>query len=241
LDDPTAVDAVKRDGNLLESFVAVVVMICSWAEPKYFLSRLAFHFNGVVQGSSTTVLEILAGGVPERSTREWASKTLEDSFRTLVPLSVQQFDEVQRSGRMRWGWYVRSKDDSRKDASIVASLTQNCGATVETKNRKNGINQAQLTQFLNKSIHQMHAVKALKDEPPVVLLAVSSLAPQTEIGESLKKCTSDSNWIVLHLAPEQSRWECSQVILSAGVRNRILIVLECGPETLPFRPIQEPA
>lgn len=238
LDDPTAVDAVKRDGNLLESFVAVVVMICSWAEPKSFLSSLAFHFNGV-EVDSTTVLEILAGGVLEQSTLEWASKTLEDSFRTLVPLSVQQFDEVQRSGRMRLGCYVRSKDDSRKDASIVASLTQNCGATVETKNWKNGISQARLTRFLDLAIRRMHAVKALKDKPPVVLLAVSSLAPQAKIEESLQKCVSDSNWIVLHLAPQQTRWKCSHFMLPSVVRNRILIVLECGLETLPFRTAQE--
>mmetsp|Transcript_41964 Transcript_41964/g.132293 ORF Transcript_41964/g.132293 Transcript_41964/m.132293 type:complete len:96 (+) Transcript_41964:176-463(+) len=42
-DDSRAVNALHRDGNVLESFGGIVMMSSSWAEPRKILANLSLH------------------------------------------------------------------------------------------------------------------------------------------------------------------------------------------------------
>ena len=113
--DPLSLDAWKRDGNLLESFGAVVMMISSWSRPQALLKGIAFHC-GIADVRS--VNDILAS-IPNK---EIFAEMLTSCVSNLVPVKESEQDH---SLSAVLGFYTRNKDIQGRDGTFAGPTCAN--------------------------------------------------------------------------------------------------------------------
>ena len=115
--DPLSTDACKRDGNLLESFGALVIMISSWSPPQYLLSNIAFHCG--YKNEQRSVDKILASIASKDSFKE----ILTSCMSNLIPVLISEQDHGLAAVL---GFYTRDFDNLRKDGTVAGpSLPSN--------------------------------------------------------------------------------------------------------------------
>eukprot|EP00961_Rhodomonas_salina_P277481 3749646-Rhodomonas_salina.1 len=96
--DDTAMDAQNRDGNLLESFMPVVVVISSWAADGQLLSTITCH---VGRKHNRSVCDILSSAVHNDGADDVAP-LLESAMRNLLPLRYGTKPQYPSSFGNRW-------------------------------------------------------------------------------------------------------------------------------------------
>lgn len=252
LHDSTAVDARKRDGNELESFVGVALTISSWSESEQFLATVAFHFGS---GDTRTVSDIITP-IPCAQQEQItfvaeAKRILSTTMCNLLPLNVKE--NLTDNLKTVFGAYYRSTDQSRRDGDIRGPGTDDSfGGATEQKNRSDCLSGKCLENILK---------KLLDVGARLSILVVSQLQNDRQTVQTVLE-TSPASWCYLHLGSSKSKWACQwipkphttppecregspkrQRIGSTSVQNqrsvsekhlRLLVVIELGLETAPF-------
>ncbi|EKX34117.1 hypothetical protein GUITHDRAFT_119728 [Guillardia theta CCMP2712] len=225
MDDPTAVDALRRDGNLLESFGGVVVMLTSWADPEDILSTLSHHCGREVRGK---VKEVLGCVKDEASAREFR-KVLTQCFCNLIPLRDSD-DEMPN--HKAFGYYIRCKDKRRRDGEFVGPVHSPDGQSsmrgaAEFKNRRKPLGQSQLTKFVKKLANDNHN-----------LLLFMAPALGEFKAENILPTDGDATWLVMHWSMDTTKYSGWHTEVLGGKAkcksHRILILMEIGLSTKPF-------
>ncbi|EKX40343.1 hypothetical protein GUITHDRAFT_113579 [Guillardia theta CCMP2712] len=208
MDDPTAVDALRQDGNLLESFGAVVVMLASWAEPEDILSTLSHHCGREV---GSKVKEVL-GSVKDETSAEEFRKVLTQCFCNLIPL---RDSEGEIPNHQAFGYYIRCMDKRRRDGQFAGPVhgpegQRSMRGAAEFKNWRQAVGQSRLKKFVNKLAIGGH---------DLLLFMAPALA----------------EYNAEDILPKRAGWH---TVVSGGEkecrRHRILILMEVGLATKPF-------
>ncbi|EKX36079.1 hypothetical protein GUITHDRAFT_117749 [Guillardia theta CCMP2712] len=142
-------DAYQRDGNLLESFGASVMMISSWSPPQDLLINIAFHYGN--KHEQRTVDQILASVTSNDSFQE----ILMSCMSNLIPVRVEE--QNHRLAAVL-SFYTREKDRNRRDGTFagplrasIASRTRTRGGA-EMKNRKHPVYSSQLSDIISRLV-----------------------------------------------------------------------------------------
>lgn len=241
--DPTAFDALARDGNCLESHVGVAIVISSWGESKDILSNLALHIANVRDGRDVDT--VMQEGRVKKSTTRRVCALLRNTFLNLLPLTLKHEEECKRLPAVL-GSFRRSTNMDRRDA---VACGRSC-MSEECKNIKGGVKDLNKILKLLTTRFQRNAGARLI-LPPVVFLAVSALKLSAQSGsnesgsssiqQALVEC--DGDWVVFHLPGPGHRWNCFEVRKQGGasetaVKPRVLFVVEVGLKTDPFNNMQ---
>lgn len=222
LHDPTALDAFKRDGNMLESFIAVVLVIASWASPDHFLQVLAWHLGNTDERDVNAILQ--QGGL-SAARCETTSQQIARAFRNLVPILEGEEPNVRFPQTM--GYLRRCKDSERMDGAGRGGT----GSVLECKNRL-PIGPVDLTTILALLTSRKITRTGQQKNATVAVLAVSSLAPTSNVTDSLITGNCSGDWVILHLK-EGQKWNCFRV--PNGPQKKLLVLLEVGQDTMPFK------
>uniref|UniRef100_A0A7S0EQK1 Uncharacterized protein n=1 Tax=Hanusia phi TaxID=3032 RepID=A0A7S0EQK1_9CRYP len=258
--DPIVVDAFKRDGNLLESFGAVVLMLCSWSDPPELLRNLAFHCGK----TDDRELDLILAGV---QAKESFIEILTSCLRNLVP--VKNVEKVRPAG---FGFYSRCADQQKRDGTFSGP---------EMGRAKPFRGGAEFKHRIRRELSASTSIIIINDllqHDLDVSIYMASWIPVSDM-KSITKQDLDSEWLILSLKKDSHLWEVhvrepsgaathrgEKVVDSTGrvevnnrserastgnkrkgddsddsetkrprtTRRRILILVELGEQTLPF-------
>jgi len=218
--DPTAVDAMQRDGNLLESFGGVVVMLTSWSHPDDILSTISFHCGREVKSKVMNVLE----RVQNQEAAEGFRQVLTSCFSNLVPLRIGE-EHVNES--QAYGCYMRCKNSQRRDGIFYSPVGQDGSRRsggAEFKNRRQAVSASQLKKFVKKLSRHGHDL-------------LFFMAPELRKFESerILPCGGKESWLLLHWRKNDDvPWHTFHRVVQGAKRYRVLILMELGLSTDPF-------
>uniref|UniRef100_A0A7S0EPN1 Uncharacterized protein n=1 Tax=Hanusia phi TaxID=3032 RepID=A0A7S0EPN1_9CRYP len=237
-DDPITMDAYKRDGNVLESFGAVVVMLSSWSKPQDLLKTFAFHCGMTEARTLNQILEQVEG-------KESFIDILTSSISNLVPVRRGEITSLHAG----FGFYCRCSDSDCVDGAFggPSSLT-GAGDLIlggaEFKNHKKAIvfpanTKKNISKLLQKDLD--------------VFLYMASYIPEFDMTEAIDNHLDD-DWLVLrlratgwevrvkqgHHVPDRKKRKFDHdkktkgAMTSESVKRRVLMVVELGDQTQPF-------
>ena len=233
--DPVSLDAYKRDGNLLESFGASVMMISSWSRPQDLLLNIAFHCGNT--NEQRNVDQILASVASKDSFKE----ILMSCMSNLIPVRVEEQNHTLAAVL---GFYIREKDRKKRDGTFAgplgASRTRTIGGS-KMKNRKHPLDSSQLSDIISRLVS--------KDLD--VILCMAPKIAEGALEGCIKATGFKTEWLVLHLKFGRG-WAASSIQTDASddkksqgeagmedqdialVKRRVLMVVEVGAQTEPF-------
>ncbi|EKX32620.1 hypothetical protein GUITHDRAFT_121211 [Guillardia theta CCMP2712] len=223
--DPVNADAVKRDGNQLESFGAVVMMISSWSPPQDLLKNIAFHC-GVEDTRSLD--EILASV----ASKEIFVEMLTSCVCNLVPLKESEREHFLSGAVL--GFYTRNRDLQGRDGTFAGptlSGKKRWKGGAEFKNWSSPVTPKQLSDVISGLVSHdldIHVFMA----PSISKAACDVLEKGTFLNDR------GTEWLVLHLRGGTStQWAAfpyRQEEVETITRRKVLIIVEIGIETQPF-------
>lgn len=222
-EDPTAVDAMRRDGNVLESFGAVVLMLTSWAKPEDILSTLSYHCGREVK---STVTQVLAA-VDDKEAAEQFRQVLTRCLCNLIPL---RDDESNMLDGEVFGYYIRCMDKRERDGCFSGPVfgpdRRRMKGAAEFKNWRVSVNSSDLKGFVEK----------LSKNGEDLLLFMAPAFGDFKYEWILPRL-GDSDWLVLHWTIDGAHldWRTFHHVVQDGEkRYRILVLMEVGLSTKPF-------
>uniref|UniRef100_A0A6U5Y498 Uncharacterized protein n=1 Tax=Guillardia theta TaxID=55529 RepID=A0A6U5Y498_GUITH len=225
-------DAWKRDGNLLESFGAVVVMISSWSPPQDLLKNFAFHCG---MKDERKVDDILASVANKESFVEM----LTSCMCNLVPVRESEYEH---SLSAVLGSYVRNKDMKGRDGTFSGPASKWRGGA-KFKNR------SAESPLQSKSSEYITSLLSHNLDVNIFMVAEMSF----DIEGYMSSMYDGTEWLVLHLENKgKQKWTAStfrrptnkrkkgeadsvdERMVEKILRKRVLIVVEIGMQTMPF-------
>mmetsp|Transcript_3040 Transcript_3040/g.10248 ORF Transcript_3040/g.10248 Transcript_3040/m.10248 type:complete len:457 (+) Transcript_3040:1234-2604(+) len=222
-EDPTAVDAMRRGGNVLESFGAVVLMLTSWAKPEDILSTLSYHCGREVK---STVTQVLAA-VDDKEAAEQFRQVLTRCLCNLIPL---RDDESNMLDGEVFGYYIRCMDKRERDGCFSGPVfgpdRRRMKGAAEFKNWRVSVNSSDLKGFVEK----------LSKNGEDLLLFMAPAFGDFKYEWILPRL-GNSDWLVLHWTIDGAHldWRTFHHVVQGGEkRYRILVLMEVGLSTKPF-------
>ena len=227
-------DACKRDGNLLESFGAVVIMISSWSPPQDLLKNFAFHCGMKDERKVDDILASVAN-------KECFVEMLTSCMCNLVPVRES---EIEHSLSAVLGSYARNKDKEGRDGTFAgpASFPSTWRGGAEFKNRS--------ANSLLQKTSSTYITGLLSHNLDVNVFMVAEMSLNIEV--YMNSRYDGTEWLVLHLERKgKQTWTAStfrrptkkrkqgedsedERMVKKILRKRVLMVVEIGSQTMPF-------
>ncbi|EKX32955.1 hypothetical protein GUITHDRAFT_120867 [Guillardia theta CCMP2712] len=234
--DPLSGDAYKRDGNVLESFGALVMIISSWSPPQDLLKNIAFHCG--YKHEQRCVDDILASIASKDSFIE----ILISCMSNLVPVLVRVEDHGLAAVL---GFYTRDQDKSGRDGTFV-------GPAPARKMRLRGGAEMKNLNSPHISKQSSNTISSLLSHDLDVNLCMVPEISEGALEDCIKELSYETEWLILHLnrtggwtafskqmdaSDDKKRQDKEGIELQdkfALVKRRVLMVVEVGAHTQPF-------